>query len=210
MCEIAILQPDQRPANRLAQIAMNIYSSMRSSLGICAVQNGWTFSYDIFRDTEPTLPDVRDFFSEHSDPMFYIIHGRLATRGEVVDEHAHPLRVDCDECNVDYVIHNGIITGFRELREKHAYDGHEYNTGVDSEAIAHEVTTVPENFNNERASRFKREPAYILLNEERIYIEAPGRGYVLTDTPEMAQPHRDFGPSVREDNYSAILVEPNG
>lgn len=209
MCEIAILNPEEQTADKLSRVAMEIYSSMRSSLGICAVQDDEMFSYDIFRDTNPNYADVYDFFSKYSDPMFYIIHGRLATHGDVIDEHAHPLRIECSECDVDYVIHNGIVRRFNELREEHAYDGHEYNTNVDSEVIAHEITTVPEGFDNERTSQFNREPAYILLNEERIYIEAAGYGYVLTDTPEMARRRREFGPDEREDNYARILIEAN-
>jgi len=211
MCEIAILGTNHEPA-QLAGYSIDIYNSMRSSLGVMSVfDGGGSFEYEMFKRLDPDVDPLINYYTENDDALFHIIHGRMATHGAVTQENQHPLQIDCDECGVDHVIHNGVVAGWRELRDAHEYSEHDYSSEVDSEAIAHEYGDVPDQIEEttEQMRRFSYQPAYLLLNEDRIFIHSSGHSYHLTDKPRMAKPRRPFGPDYREDDYNIVLVTPN-
>lgn len=211
MCEIAIIDPERYSASELKSVAMTLYESMRSSLGVLTVKNPddtETFEFDVFRDTNPDPSEVLGFAEaavNDDDALRVIIHGRLATQGEVIEEHAHPLSIDCDQCDVDYVLHNGIITGYRAERRRLEDDGHDYQTDVDSEVLAHDFGTVPDSFEDGVMQKHGREPAFVLANEDRVFIRASG--YQLAEDGRMARLRRDFGPSPQEDDYGAVIID---
>lgn len=211
MCEIAILNPKQNSASEIKSVAMMLYQRMSSSLGVVVVNDAddtETFEYEIYEDTDPDPDDVFSFIDEEvvEATTRIIIHGRLATQGEVTKKNAHPIEIECEECDVDYVLHNGMVRQFEFLKKKHEGLGHEYHTNVDSESIAHAFGEVPDEFSVDVMEEFAHEPAFILMNEERIFIRSGT--YHLTEDGRMSRHRRDFGPNSREEDYGAVIITP--
>jgi len=63
-----------------------------------------------------------------------IAHSRWATCGEVNATNAHP-HLSCDKKIA--IVHNGIISNYKEMRSKLESQGHEFHSETDSEVIAH-------------------------------------------------------------------------
>jgi glucosamine--fructose-6-phosphate aminotransferase (isomerizing) len=65
-----------------------------------------------------------------------IAHLRWATHGEPTERNAHP-HADCE--GELWLVHNGIIENFKELKEKLAKAGHTFRSDSDTEVLAHLV-----------------------------------------------------------------------
>ncbi len=65
-----------------------------------------------------------------------IAHLRWATHGEPTEKNAHPHR-DCE--GEVWVVHNGIIENFKELKERLQARGHTFTSDSDTEILAHLV-----------------------------------------------------------------------
>lgn len=192
MCEIAITNGDSHSAAELTNIAMRIYESQKSSLGIVAIKlSGGEFGFGIYKSLAPEPDDVEEFFDHNDDSQKFIIHGRMATHGGRDLKSAHPIQITCDKTDVDYVLHNGIIPRHKNIRKRTESEGHEYHTDVDSEVIAHKTGKVPEEF-EEREEQFDSQPGYILLSKERVFINNGGK-YEMTEDGRMQRSYRKYG-----------------
>jgi len=75
---------------------------------------------------------VTDFDGNLPESNLAIAHTRWATHGGVTQENAHP-HFSCDK--KVFVVHNGIVDNFQELKEK--LKGHVFTSETDTEVIAH-------------------------------------------------------------------------
>lgn len=210
MCEIISAGTGQHSAAEHTTYAMQVYESMRDSLGILAVRdNGGTFDYNVYRETDPNEADVARFIeNNHDTSQLFIHHGRLATQGAVISDHAHPLEIDCPHCDVDYVIHNGVMWGHEHTRRQYEDAGHVFTTDVDSEVIAHSHGSVPTGFESEGGvAVYGRQPAYILANEKAVYFTTNG-AYDLSRYGEMAHSYRRIVPNNHE-RYDEVILSPS-
>ena len=64
----------------------------------------------------------------------FIFHTRWATTGAVTKENSHP-HWDCRK-NI-FLVHNGIIENYRELKDKLLKEGHKFLSETDTEVLAH-------------------------------------------------------------------------
>jgi len=63
-----------------------------------------------------------------------IAHTRWATHGAPSDENSHP---HTDQSGRIAVVHNGVIENYEQLRERLVKAGHEFQSGTDTEVLAH-------------------------------------------------------------------------
>jgi len=133
MCEIAVVDPDRTGAEIIHQVAAKFNDEQGDGLGVLCVKNrGDKFEYSAYKSVEPHWQTLYSFLSRNLDDTWrVVIHGRAATAGTVKRQNAHPIRVDCDKCEWDWVVHNGSVRKHQQVRGGLTTAGHNFNTKVD-------------------------------------------------------------------------------
>ncbi|MFA5754921.1 MAG: glutamine--fructose-6-phosphate transaminase (isomerizing) [Candidatus Paceibacterota bacterium] len=76
----------------------------------------------------------KEFLENNFKGNICLAHDRWATTGLVTEENAHP-HSDCK--NEIFIVHNGIVENYKELKEKLIKEGHNFKSETDTEVIAH-------------------------------------------------------------------------
>lgn len=113
-----------------------------------------------------------------------ICHSRWATHGQVNEENAHP-HTDCEE-NI-WLVHNGIVENYQEIKESLEKSGHVFRSETDTEVIAHLI----EEFRNQQPELpFEEAVRLALLTLRGTY----GLAIVDRREPEKLVAARNFSP----------------
>lgn len=195
MCEIAVCNPESCNLSIMHQIAAKFYAEQGDGLGVLAIKNNEnSFEFATYKSIAPHWQTLHEFMSRHLDDTWrFVIHGRYGTCGGVNRESAHPIHVDCETCEFDYVIHNGSVRNHRNIRAGLTSAGHDFNTKVDSEVLAHKVSELPDSVENHNRSTysFSGNLNYLLFSENGILIRV-SKKYHLTDDVSMTCSRRSF------------------
>ncbi len=152
-----------------------------------------------------------------------IAHLRWATHGEPTEENAHPHH----DCSGDvWVVHNGIIENFVELKARLIQSGHTFTSATDTEVVAHLVEeylktekdfekAVFKTLNDIRGAygmvlQYKHEPEKIIgarLGAPVVVGLGDGEGFIASDASPILRYTRTV---VFLNDGEVATVTPNG
>ncbi|MBN1354880.1 glutamine--fructose-6-phosphate transaminase (isomerizing) [bacterium] len=131
MCGIAGIAGSENVVPRLYKALLNLEYRGYDSCGIAALKNG---EIEIRKDSGPVNEVGRRHRFHEMSGNPGIGHTRWATTGKPSLLNAHPH----SSCSGDFaLIHNGIISNYRELREKLIRKGHQFKSETDTEVLVH-------------------------------------------------------------------------
>ncbi len=127
--------------------------------------------FSVFK-TKGRVKDLEDKINGHElKGNLGIAHTRWATHGEPSDVNAHP---HCDDKGQVYLVHNGIIENYRQLKEELISEGHVFVSATDSEVLAHLIA---------RELEKERSLVKAVRKALRLVIGAYGIAVVAKDYP---------------------------
>ncbi len=101
------------------------------SYGFCFLNDG---KASLFKRVGKIDNTEKEFLGKDFVGQIGIGHSRWATTGLVTQENAHP---HCDCKKEIFVVHNGIVENYKELKAKLIKEGHIFESETDTEVIAH-------------------------------------------------------------------------
>jgi len=107
------------------------------SAGIAVLQNGKVDSFKAIGKLVNLEEKTKDYITE--DFSIGIGHTRWATHGKPTELNAHPHIGD-----ESYVVHNGIIENYAELKKQLIADGVTFLSQTDTEVIVHQFEKKPQ------------------------------------------------------------------
>ena len=130
------------------------------SAGIAVLQNGKFESYKATGKLVNLEEKTKDFITETFAAG--IGHTRWATHGKPTELNAHPHIGESS-----YVVHNGIIENYAELKKELIFDGFNFLSQTDTEVIVHQfeknLKTAPNAFEAFKKTISQLEGAYAIL-----------------------------------------------
>lgn len=169
------------------------------SSGIAAVTRRGIFS----RKKSGKILELEKIIDRKVESTAAIGHTRWATHGEPTDKNSHP-HFSCDR--KIYLVHNGIIENFLELKNKLLKKGHKFTSDTDTEVIAHLV----EDFGNNGGNSFEESVRLALKSIVGTYAfiiihaEHPGKIIVARNSSPLLVGFSDDAKYVASD-ASAVL-----
>lgn len=222
MCEIAVVDPSTTSEQDVFQLASTLYSEQGDGIGVLAVkrdEDAGKFRYDNYKSATPSWQRLWAFLGRHhQDSWRIILHARKQTDGSVNYQNTHPLRVNCEECDTDWMVHNGVVSNHKKIRGGLTSQGHDFNTDVDSEVIAHKFGDLPEDLDDieEHAPTDLRGSLnYILASEDRIVAHFEQKYHVTDDfvvtcsTRRRKEPMKEEFPE-RANDSEWVMATPDG
>lgn len=133
MCGISAIASSQNVAQRLFQSIRSLEYRGYDSCGVALQYNG---RIEVRKDTGTVeAVNERERLTEMRGPVG-IAHTRWATHGRVSRANTHPHL----SCEGDFaLVHNGIISNYKGLREELSRGGHLFRSETDTEVVAHLV-----------------------------------------------------------------------
>lgn len=179
-------------------------------------------SYGIVTDSGLFEKDVGEIkLTSSNNCNIAISQTRWATHGAVTKENAHPHH-DCTR-NI-FIVHNGIIENYMEIKENLQTLGHKFYSETDSEVIAHyfeeglKVQTIEEtlsNFFNEIKGTFSillfikgQDKLYALKRDSPLVIGIGTKRFFIASDPYAFSQFTQGAVFLEDDEY-AILTKDN-
>ena len=117
------------------------------------------------------------------DGTIGIVHSRWATHGGVTEANAHP---HCDCAKSIWLVHNGIIENYKELKSYLIKKGHKFNSETDTEVITHLI----EEIKNSQKLSFREAVVMALRKIKGTY----GLAIIDSNNPDQLIAARNFSP----------------
>lgn len=219
MCEIVVVDPERTADVGIHQLAATLFGEQGDGFGILSVQtDGDQFTYEVYRNSVPHWYSFHQFLERTREATWrYVLHARAKTAGEVKRHHAHPIPIDCSECEAQWVIHNGSVTNHRQNRASMVSAGHSFETKVDSEVIAHKVQSLPDDVQSLDSTTYnlRGNLNYLVFFEDGILAHLTRKYYVSEDfiiscgNRRRKQPISEDYSSGMKTSYQWLRIQPD-